>query len=352
MAASTDVSDHASDPDSVELVNTMYVANIMDEDTVGSGAVKTPEITIDGPSIRQACITHQPKEDLPDTTATNVDIFAGLNIVDKAAPSDMKLAPKQPVQILAEKRVEVAPGVFVWSDTPFFIEVHKPAVIKGVEVLNEKFGKGWSKLPDELKVKILSFDPELNDDIRPRGKEHCFGHQNGWKTLKRYHEMAPEFGILATQIFYKTHHFHITGVCTPSDSSSFRPMFFPKPNVNRWIKVITLCIPLHIRAWTWLEKLASGSLGFQDLQYLAVEVFQTVDFVALGSTLVDVPLRMQVCNEPFVDKFIVFKCKGKVIYTCDAGYDDFYVDISTKKDTLVCEMEELLLRRITFGSGS
>jgi hypothetical protein len=281
----------------------------------------------------------------------------------------MKLEANQPLQLYAKKRLEVAPGVFVWSDTPFFVEVAKPTMLKGCEVLDERFGKGWRSLPNELKLEILSLDPRLNGNVKRRNKKYTPGQQAGWKTLLRYRKMESELdkppnmknyapiGSIAAQIFYATHHFHIEGIDYQGSGVtgmvSLDSMFFPKPDVNQWIKFLTLNVPMDRLGWSRLQRLARGEFGFNDLKYLTVGIMQTVYYDSNDSTVKDYITGKLAHRKLSQYKPVVFKCEGKVTYSRDpAMLIDFDgSDELSEVDAFVRQMNKILQKKITFSLG-
>ncbi|KAF2449707.1 hypothetical protein P171DRAFT_198563 [Karstenula rhodostoma CBS 690.94] len=225
-------------------------------------------------------------------------------------------------------------------------------MLNGREVLDKQFAIGWNKLPAELKLEILSYDPKLNGDFKRRNKKHNPGNQGGWKTLLRYHKMTPELGALATEIFYAKHHFRIEGADDQMKQKwnivSVQKLFFPKPEVNQFIKLLYFRVPLDSLAWSRLQRLANGDFGFERLNHLTVEVVHTVYYRLKYGTFLHrgslAPAHLEVSKyEP-----VVFRHAGAVIYTCNLLDHPWDRPENSKKGTFVREMERLLQNTITF----
>lgn len=254
----------------------------------------------------------------------------------------MVLPTNQPLLILTTKRHEILPGFFVHAETPITVESRKLMVLNGCEVLDGRFGNGWRKLPTELKLKILEYDPMLNGNIKRRNKEYNVGDENVLKTLLRYHKMMPELGALATEIFYGSHHFSIESLYVPEwgcDNDNVEKVLFPNPMVNRYIKKLSLSVPLDLLAWSRLQRLANGAWGFKNLKHLTVEVVQTVEHTERDMLSIRSPM-----GKPESYKPITFQCEGIIIYTLNP-VDSWWIP----PQEVVRDMNDFLKTKITFA---
>ena len=107
-------------------------------------------------NIKSETAASAPAEKKPDP----VEILHGKLLLDALGAVyilivfclDMTLDTGKPLEVVSKTRLQVAPGVWVWSETPFFVEVEKPTFVRGTEVLDERFARAWSDLPVELQV--------------------------------------------------------------------------------------------------------------------------------------------------------------------------------------------------------
>lgn len=249
-----------------------------------------------------------------------------------------------------------------------------PTWLKGYEVLDQRFAQGWLKLPDEVKVMILSKDPKLNGDLKRRDVRHGPGQRAGLKKLLKYQKMMYGFGSstetpdtlsngasigeLATQLYYETHHFHIEGAlttCSPhvTESSSSPTVLVPRPGVNRWIKNLSIRVALDTPGWCRLRRLANGEWGFDGLEHLRVEVHETMhrgcfEFDSDDQIMADLNYNLNVVDvEP-----IIFKSSGTFVYTLVAAgtVDPLYND--SRRKTFVRLMQDVLQEKIVFQPKS
>lgn len=251
----------------------------------------------------------------------------------------MYLAAKTRLHVLAKESLNIAPGLSLCSDTPFWLEVNEPTVLKGFEVLDERFAKGWAKLPAELKIEILSYDEHINGEIRIHAVGHVSPQSPKCKVLERYHAMTPEIGSLATQIFYGTRDIIIGGVAIakePDDPDVAYPVVstllkrFPTLEINRWIKSLKVHALPDAETWDWLDKVALGSFRFTALRFLAL--------------LIEFHPGRKVLLVPEIKLW----CKGKVMVVLTKSSEEVS---ETKKESARC-MQQYLQKRIVFETDS
>ncbi|KAJ4304531.1 hypothetical protein N0V90_000057 [Kalmusia sp. IMI 367209] len=198
----------------------------------------------------------------------------------------VKVADSDPVILPRPRRLHLVANAIL-------IQVDKPTLICAHVSLEPGFAAGWAKLPDELKINILSFDPQLNGDIEKRDKLHSPDCQEeGLKTLLRYHKMSPELGALATEMFHSTHHFCVEAA--EHFALLTYAIFSPQRGVNKWIRILSMNALLCMKTVLWLRDLAGGHRGFEALTFgysrfgkknsrlyaLNVEYMQDIDTLA------------------------------------------------------------------------
>ena len=65
---------------------------------------------------------------------------------------DIQLGTGGPVIVRHTTRTQTGPDTFFWSSKLFLLTFNRPTLVHGTEVLDERFVRGWNKLPHELKV--------------------------------------------------------------------------------------------------------------------------------------------------------------------------------------------------------
>ncbi|KAF1958169.1 hypothetical protein CC80DRAFT_546405 [Byssothecium circinans] len=112
--------------------------------------------------------------------------------------------------------IQIARGVFISSESPITITTTKHTTAFEITASrylrpDPAFARGWNKLPEELKVKILSYlIIPLNEPI-DYDNAYRLQHFNprGGVDLWRYLRMTPEIKILALELFYGHNSFTI-----------------------------------------------------------------------------------------------------------------------------------------------
>ncbi|KAF2249522.1 hypothetical protein BU26DRAFT_319100 [Trematosphaeria pertusa] len=168
-------------------------------------------------------------------------------------------------------------GVTIWSSAP----IHILGGPQGQHLListtlSPNFARGWSRLSDELKLRILSYN--LVED-RPVGiMDRALG-----SIFMQHLRMTPEIATLSRDIFYKMNTFELR----PRSASIRRVVSpavfdFPKPAVNAHIRKVQFIVRLRGGEWHFLRRFANGSYGFPNLQELHVYIDQRCEYVLRG----------------------------------------------------------------------
>ncbi|KAF1993629.1 hypothetical protein P154DRAFT_582592 [Amniculicola lignicola CBS 123094] len=131
-----------------------------------------------------------------------------------------------------------------------------PVYLKATSTLDVGVVRGWSKISQELKERIMWYCVGSDNPIR---KDHL---TEGWAVfLLPFLRMTPEIAFIAKDIFCKHNTFYIIVVST-----------YPNPVVNKMIRRLKIMIKLDGNDWTKLKRLASGKYGFQNLHSLRLVV--------------------------------------------------------------------------------
>lgn len=75
--------------------------------------------------------------------------------IDANIDLDIQLGTEGPVIVRHTTRTQTGPDAFFLSSKLFLLTFNRPTLVHGTEVLDERFVRGWNKLPHELKVSSL-----------------------------------------------------------------------------------------------------------------------------------------------------------------------------------------------------
>ncbi|KAF1971246.1 hypothetical protein BU23DRAFT_600377 [Bimuria novae-zelandiae CBS 107.79] len=157
------------------------------------------------------------------------------------------------------------------------------------------FANGWNRLPDELRICILSFNLCSEEPIPVDWPNNSRAHLKALHHLR----MTPQIAALAQQTYYSLNTFHLQLHYTRPDPS-VRPtlrFLFPRKSVNHDIRRLHIeIVSLTVDSLRRLEKLAEGFYGFpkpqqvrlyvhapHGLTFEQVDMFQPVDIRDDGS---------------------------------------------------------------------
>lgn len=177
------------------------------------------------------------------------------------------------------------------------------------EPLTRAFACGWLKLPVELRLKIL-------------GIMMCADYESGqgkrrdvvrWVTfadkLRRYLSMGPFIASFAFDVYYKHNLFTIRTEVVPEQME--QPIWLPPSRCRPLIRRLRIDLVLEIDVWVFVDKVASGEYGFDNIQHISVN-FRWLTRAASSTRYRRFLLQFaQEGNE----EPIVFNCKGIVTFT-------------------------------------
>jgi hypothetical protein len=265
--------------------------------------------------------------------------------------NDLKIPGNTTMSFISATPIEVSKGVFISSPGPITISTSEPMWVFPHAPLTKAFADGWTKLPDELKVQILSnLIPSSNFLFRDPSylkKRVC------WKELQHYSQMTPEIRCLATQIFYRSNMFRLTVLdWLTAGTTPVYLLRYPKPVVNMHIQRLELDLgSLSPGSWQKLKNLSDGVYGFPALLNLRVLIdFQSPSFVeqpftyqALAKDAADVEVRWQAFLDKVIKSGVSFECAG----SAEICSGDFCYIWKVTPEVLA-QMEQQLLSRIVF----
>ena len=152
-------------------------------------------------------------------------------------------------------------------------EMVAPSVC-GLMLSTAAFSQGWRSIPDELKVKILSYvlitdDPIEHYDVAPNilATKRLSDNPNCFKDMLSLSIGAPETKIMAQEIFYGKNTFHLRLL---NDY-----VYIPTSGVNDYIQnIVIFWGPRNrpVNGWIWgvLRDLSGGQYGFRSLQVVKI----------------------------------------------------------------------------------
>ncbi|KAL5371555.1 hypothetical protein PMIN06_006450 [Paraphaeosphaeria minitans] len=360
----------ATSADNANTIDSIIGVGNVNHRTAGSGTMGNAGVAAEAMAAgtADACIVMKKLgETTDDTKSAFIDGLAYTKDADNAALGDawsrpvpiyydMVLPAKKLLWVIATKKYNIIPGYTIQPDTPTPLEFPNTSWLKGYEVIDKRFVIGWNKLPVELKLMIVACDTKLNGDIKRRNKIHNPGNQGGWRRILHYEKMTPEFGALATQVSYEKHHFRIEGAeaKTSYGLRSVDTMFFPKIEINKFIKMLHIRVPLDALGRSRLQRLADGEFGFKNLKSLIVEVAQTIYYIENKAFLESDVFIDFITHKPARFKLsmykpVVFKHAGAVKYTCSLLHAFWSTPMEPNTEDFVQEMEDSLRKEITFA---
>ncbi|CAI6333548.1 unnamed protein product [Periconia digitata] len=144
--------------------------------------------------------------------------------------------------------------------------------------LNSSFREGWYKLPDEIKLMILSFAGDTIYETDDNEMWDVFKYSDVMdipnSVLAKFLRCRGDIARLGREAFYRVHTFQ---VCL--DEHKF---FYPKQSVNQFIRYLEIKVGVYLEydQWRKLKDLAAGSYGFGNLKYIELIVVWDWDSIA------------------------------------------------------------------------
>jgi hypothetical protein len=166
-------------------------------------------------------------------------------------------------------------GVKVWSSAPIHIYDaggSRTIQVEPLDALGAEFVRGWHKLPDELKVRVLEFNVTAQSPI----SYYASIANNGCDVGNLWHHLkaTPEIAGLSRDIYYtrntfllRDHSCTFTGWPYQADA---RYLAYPPRSLNVLIRSITLEYGSTEISLTHVRRLASGACGFENLRYVKI----------------------------------------------------------------------------------
>ncbi|KAF1993628.1 hypothetical protein P154DRAFT_527622 [Amniculicola lignicola CBS 123094] len=199
----------------------------------------------------------------------------------------------------------------IWSASPIIITSEKSVRISSTSALGADFARGWHKLPDELKERILYFCTFLASPVDRFTAGRKLNAPYWEYSLLRYLRMTPEIATMAMNLFYKRNEFRLFP-CRQTTSRG--GMLYPKPHFNRIIRRVVLKIDSIQKAWDNVKKLASGHYGFENMRHVRIVVSAALYF-RLPISAPDIPTRFsrwKTGAQSMMADGVTFRCEGEL----------------------------------------
>lgn len=164
-------------------------------------------------------------------------------------------------------------GIKFWSAAP--IHIYGPTSprleIKPGDDLGPGFSRGWHKLPDELKLKVLEFNLIYGG---PLEYEYSFPGRHDIVEYGNLLRSTPEIAAMSREIYYTKNTFRveIESYNRFDYNCHNRGQFlaFPNPMNNSLIRSLEFIITIEGLSSAALRRFIVGSYGFHDLRSLRI----------------------------------------------------------------------------------
>jgi len=196
--------------------------------------------------------------------------------------------------------------------------------------LNSKFALGWAKLPDELKILVLESNLKCIEAI-------VGFNQESQLSLLHHLLMSPEIAGLAKEIYYTSNSFQVT-----ISQSMFSPMRYPGLMANYLVRRLKIDLSLGgLTLWPKLQRMANGSLGFANLEYVEVRIgdwgFRMKDLTHETSD------SIRECIDQECKQYIEFPYYGELVFTPITGSSGTTVPAAIQQ-----RIEDIFMFRVQF----
>jgi hypothetical protein len=170
-------------------------------------------------------------------------------------------------------------GVKMWSATPIYVYDQtngRSLRIEPIDSLGLDFERDWNKLPEELKVHVLSFNLISNDGIR----RLCASPRSYvYKSLAKHLRSTQEIANLSREIYWTKNPLLLECTITPRlcQRAPLQPHppqsrfpAYPNLGVNGMVKRVEFHCSANPMELAHLLRFANGDYEFQDLRYIKV----------------------------------------------------------------------------------
>ncbi|KAF2635717.1 hypothetical protein P280DRAFT_522837 [Massarina eburnea CBS 473.64] len=184
----------------------------------------------------------------------------------------ISFAPDTSMSIISATPILLNETSIIWSETPIMVKAtaEELLTVQPHKILDPEFAVGWNKLPDELKVRILTYNVICEDKV-------SFNDQWGYtmggnKDIISYCLMTPEIATLAREIFYSKNIFHVKALPLFEWIGERRTLPLPPRSSLGLIRRLEVAVRVIGWEFTKLRKLTDGRWGFHNLQHIKLTV--------------------------------------------------------------------------------
>lgn len=155
----------------------------------------SPRLEHHGPTHRNANQQNAHDNDnMTDTTSTDVITFQ--TPMTLQADAEVRLACDGEIQVRSRRC-----SILVSAQTPITLSVSTKSDVTPFDNLNEDFARGWRKLPDELRIEILSYNLVAANVISSNKSNDCDSNFTLGRELRHHLTLGLDIAPLAWQIF-------------------------------------------------------------------------------------------------------------------------------------------------------
>lgn len=112
------------------------------------------------------------------------------------ADAEVRLACDGEIQVRSRRC-----SILVSAQTPITLSVSTKSDVTPFDNLNEDFARGWRKLPDELRIEILSYNLVAANVISSNKSNDCDSNFTLGRELRHHLTLGLDIAPLAWQIF-------------------------------------------------------------------------------------------------------------------------------------------------------
>ena len=231
------------------------------------------------------------------------------------------------------------------------------------EISRQAFMECWNKLPDELKVHVLSFRLAF-DNLPSRCK--VWGDMTSRTHLEYYHYLLKPFirttkdiFKLAQQVYYRDNCIVLRSAESWTSAGPVRFFAYPQPPVNRWLRTVQLQLHVNRDDWRFLQRMANIEYGFENLAYVdLILTWSSLDWCKdrhssyhVWETSFD-HAKMGDFFRNYVYPGVYFKANGRLTFECAYGTEELWGSMKNLSEGELYDAEAALWECVVFGVES
>lgn len=231
--------------------------------------------------------------------------------------------------------------ITIWSATPFLITTTSSIKLTSTAPLGSDFARGWNKLSDNLKARVLSniltVERALDVDDFHGVSATCPEAIQAYFTCLR---STPEIAAFLKEIFYG----HNTFMICPTSKSSISGIrknwtaAYPNPSMGPLITRLALQVDLSSKRWKFLRAFRHFvKYDYTNIKYVKVVFVKTFEQGATNPATLEA-----IVPSLGLRPNVKFKCRGELILASDKyGVQGF-------TETQAAQLKSILDSLVTF----